>query len=220
MGRRQTGPWQLLTCEQAQFGDVKPQAITDEQMLQALAGARSSVRRWESLPVYIEPGEAELMDEWLAGGRGVPPAGRWKVMLQAHHDAGVTFTRIRVQETPPTDYQRWLEHLAVVWAGPAGEHVRVMPRTTARRIAWISPATDWWLVDNHQLIVMRFDAAGCWLANELYTGGLAVTRARAMWNLAVLRSTPVIPKGVLASGDEGPRGSRHDRRLGPGNELQ
>lgn len=172
--------------------------LTDDEMLDALASARS-VCRWESLPAYIEPGEAALVAVWAAGGRGLPSSTRWPDLVAGVVAAGGSFTRVRVQEDPPTRYQRWLQHLAAEWAGPAGEDVRVLSRAVARRIAWLSPGSDWWLIDGRQLILMAFDAEGRHQSNQLVDGGLSVVRARALWDLAVHLSTPVVPRAVLTS---------------------
>jgi hypothetical protein len=112
-------------------------------------------------------------------------------------------TRIRVQEEPPTEYQRWLEWYSLHCNIPlAREQIRVMPRSRARWIEWLLSARnrDWWLLDQDRLILLTFDADGKRLSAELSDDRLSVARARATWDLAVRWSTPLGPNGAIPMG--------------------
>jgi hypothetical protein len=94
--------------------------------------------------------------------------------------------RVRVQEDPPTDYQRferWLDQ----WNIPAGEVMRYMTLQRAREAGLLPAAgvNDWWLLDSARLIVMRFDGSGCRIASELVTDPARVLQACQWRDLAV-----------------------------------
>ncbi len=104
---------------------------------------------------------------------------------------GKRIERVRVQECPATDYQRW-ERWAGAWNEAAGERIRYLTRPEAERIGLL-PAVgddDWWLFDSTYLAVMHFDDDGNRLGDELVTDPVRVAQA-CMWrDLAISHSTP------------------------------
>jgi len=177
-------------------GAAKSQPITDDELFDTIAGAQRSVRRWEHQVAYDEPGEAEMMAEWRAGGAGHPPADHpWVDVLARFRAIGCPLIRVRVQDDPITEYQAFLAHVAEQWNVPVGEEVRVMTRRRANLIGPLlsAPRRDWWLIDGRRLIVLAFDHGGHRVATDLHDGGLAAARARAGWGLAVRVSSPALP---------------------------
>jgi hypothetical protein len=181
---------------------VTRRLLTDEAELIALIGAvKRSAHRWEHQPFYDEPGEAEMIDEWEAGGPGVPPFDGhiWVNQLDEMQARGAELVRVRVQDHPLPRYQRWLDHIATTWSIPAGEQIRVMPRSRANLIRPLLSGRhqDWWLLDNERIVILNVDDRGRRVSTELREGGLYVARARAWWDLAVRLSTPVPSGRVL-----------------------
>ena len=99
--------------------------------------------------------------------------------VATHVAEGKTYGRVRVVETPPTDYQRWMQWMDR-WNRAAGEDIRYLSRNYARR-SGIIPAIgsdDWWLFDNKRLVVMRHDASGRRIGVEAFEGEPEVAQAR------------------------------------------
>jgi hypothetical protein len=124
-----------------------------------------SAWRWEQQPAYFIGYEHEQFDRFLAGSPEPPTEnadlGDWMAQVAEHVAEGKTYGRVRVVETPPTDYQRWMQWMDR-WNREAGETIRYLTRQAARR-AGIIPAIgpdDWWLFDDRRLVVMRFDKVG------------------------------------------------------------
>jgi hypothetical protein len=176
--------------------------ITDAEMTD-LIGSATTAYRWEHQPVYIEPGEPELMKQWIDGAGVVPPMDHpWVQMVQDMTTRGGELVRVRVQDDPPVPYQQWIAWVAEQWNVPAGEQIRTMSRARANLVGPFLSARrqDWWLLDGRHLIVLTFDRGHQRVATELVKGGAAVLRARAGWDLAVHLSTPTEPRpGVLTT---------------------
>lgn len=96
---------------------------------------------------------------------------------------GKQFSRVRVVEEPPTGYQRWM-----IWSGrwsiEAGEQITYLTRDMARQLA-IPVASDWWLLDDERLLMMRYTPAGEIDTKEIITTPGIVTRHREWRDLAV-----------------------------------
>jgi hypothetical protein len=78
-----------------------------------------------------------------------------------HVGRGRTIGRVRIVETPPTSYQRWMRWMDKFNRG-AGETIQYLTRRGAQE-AGIIPgigADDWWLFDDRRLVVMHFDGEG------------------------------------------------------------
>jgi hypothetical protein len=104
---------------------------------------------------------------------------------------GRRLERVRVHDNPPTDYQRW-ERWAGRWNIEAGELIRYMERATAHDVGLLPAAgdTDWWLLDDSNVILMRFDKAGNRIHTELTDDPRIVAQASKWWDLAVRHSVP------------------------------
>lgn len=178
-------------------------AVSEGEFVELLGSVERYAHRWEHQPHYDEPGEREQFDAFRAGSPIHPPADLpWVAMVRGLVASGRELVRVRVQEEPPTEYQRWLHWSAEVWNVPvAGERIRVMPRSRARCLEPLMSdrLTDWWLLDGRQLVLLTFDRRGRRLTTELCDDRLPVLRARAWWGLALQHSTPVPPQGVLTN---------------------
>jgi hypothetical protein len=179
---------------------VNGRPIDDGELIDAIGSVERYAFRWEHQRFYDEPGEAELLAEWKAGGPGHPGHDHvWVDMLAELRDRGAQLVRVRVQDDPLPEYQAWLAGTAVTWNIAAGEHIRVMPRSRAR---WITPLLsprghDWWLLDGRRIVLMKVDDAGRRVSTELHDGGPAVVWARAWRDVAFRLSTPAPNRGVL-----------------------
>jgi hypothetical protein len=177
--------------------------LADEDFLEAIHSLEHTAFRLELQDSYAEPEEDALFAAFLRGEptnpETVPELAEWYKQIAAHVRAGKRFERVRVQQDPPTDYQRferWLDR----WNIPAGEIMRYMTRKRAHEIGLLPAAgnTDWWLLDSSRLIAMRFDRHGRRIRNELITDPAAVVQACKWRDLAVHHSVQAQLRDVAA----------------------
>jgi len=177
--------------------------LTDAQFLDTVLGFEHTAFRLELQRSYAEPHEAPQFAAFLRGepqpGPNDPDLRYWYERIAEHVGQGGRIERVRVQEDPPTDYQRferWLDQ----WNIPAGEIMRYMTRRRAHEVGLLPAAgdTDWWLVDSARLIVMQFDSAGHRIANELVTDPETVLQACKWRDLAVHHSVQAHLSDVAA----------------------
>ncbi|WP_068922230.1 DUF6879 family protein [Planobispora rosea] len=153
--------------------------------------------RLELQAQYLEPEEEGIFSAFLRGETpdAVPVYQAWYDQVAEHVRAGRRIERVRVQQDPPTPYQRFERYLDR-WNVPAGEVMRYLNWQRAHDIGLLPAAgdTDWWLLDSERLVVMHFDDEGHRIHNELVTDPEVVAQACTWRDLAVHHS-------VLASQD-------------------
>lgn len=159
--------------------------------------------RLELQPTYLEPEEAGIFAAFLRGEPEPPTTvdglRQWYRRIAEHVRQGKRVERVRVQQDPPTDYQRferWLDR----WNRQAGETMRYLTWQRACEIGLLPAAgnTDWWLLDSSRLIVMRFDDEGHRIENELITDPSVVIQACKWRDLAVHHSVRTESQDVAA----------------------
>lgn len=177
--------------------------VLDAEFLDVLHDFEHTAFRLELQRSYAEPEEDNLYAAFLRGDAPapttVPELAEWYDRIASHVATGKRIERVRVQEDPPTDYQRferWLDR----WNVEAGEVMQYLTRARAYEIGLLPAAgtTDWWLLDSARLLVMRFDENGRRTRNELITDAASVVQA-CMWrDLAVHHSARVSDPCVAA----------------------
>lgn len=164
--------------------------LPDSEFLTVLHQFEHTAFRLELQDSYAEPEEDALYAAWLRGeepdARQVPELAEWYGRIAGHVAAGRRVGRVRVQQDPPTDYQRferWLDPLNLA----AGEDMCYLTAGNAREIGLLPAAgrDDWWLLDSCLLIVMRFDGSGHRIQNEIVTDPAEVIKACRWRDLAV-----------------------------------
>jgi hypothetical protein len=177
--------------------------LTDEEFGQALRSFEHTAFRLELQGAYSEPSETALLAAFLSGdsfpATEVSELRDWYENVAAHVREGKRVERVRVQQEPPTNYQRferWLDQ----WNLRAGEVIRYLSRERAHEIGLLPAAgdRDWWLLDSARLIVMRFDGKGHRIENELVTDPVTVLQACKWRDLAVHHSVQAHLSDVTA----------------------
>lgn len=167
--------------------------LDDAKFSEVLLSFEHTAFRLELQRSYAVAHEAPQFAAFLRGdpqpGPDDPELRDWYKGVAGHVAQGGKVERVRVQEDPPTDYQRferWLDQ----WNIEAGEVMRYMTRQRAHEVGLLPAAgdADWWLLDSARLIVMRFDDAGHRIASELVTDPEAVLQACKWRDLAVHHS--------------------------------
>ncbi len=172
--------------------------LADDEFLGAVLSFEHTAFRLEVQRAYAVPHEAPQFAAFLRGdpqpGPDDPELRDWYQNVAEHIALGGRMERVRVQEDPPTDYQRferWLDQ----WNLAAGEVMRYMTRERAHEVGLLPAAgpADWWLLDSARLIVMRFDDTGHLAASELITDPETVLQACKWRDLAVHHSVQHLP---------------------------
>jgi hypothetical protein len=136
-------------------------ALSEEEFITRVRSFSRSAFRLEARREYTLTYERADYERFCAGQPTPPPElAWWRPWLDrvAQYIAeGKTIGRVRLIDTPPTDYQRWL-----LWSSPwhetVGEDMRYLRRNDAERIGL--PMQDWWLLDDAFVIVMDFTDDG------------------------------------------------------------
>lgn len=168
--------------------------IDGEEFFAALHGASQSAFRLELQPAYIESYEQDLVDRWSAGEfrapTVVPELADWFNRIGEQTRRGVQVGRVRVQEDPPTPYQRF-ERWCDPWNVGAGETIRYTTRQRALEVGLLPAAGargDWWLIDDQRLILITHDPDGRRMQYLSTTDPAAVNQAATWRDLAIRHS--------------------------------
>jgi hypothetical protein len=161
--------------------------LSQDEFYRALYGITRTAFRWEAQPALALGYEREHVGLFLEGHPVPPPEIEWwrpwLDRIARMTSEGKRFSRVRVIEEPPTDYQRWM-----IWSGQwnitSGEQITYLSRESAVQLA-IPTACDWWLLDDERLIMMRYTPAGEIDSKEVITDPGVVARHREWRDLAV-----------------------------------
>jgi hypothetical protein len=165
----------------------------DSQLEQVLAGAQRSLWRFEQQHIYQVDDESGLFDAFTKGIKldpnQAPGLRAWFGQVrQQTTERGITIARVRVVDTPPTDYQRWLQFVDR-WNRKAGEEILYLPRGAYRNHNYnersrlwspFGPAAadvDWWLIDDKMCVLLHIDPAGVRTKVELTTEPMEIAKA-------------------------------------------
>ncbi|GII23804.1 DUF6879 family protein [Planosporangium mesophilum] len=164
--------------------------LTEAEFAEQLHTFERSAFRLELQREYREPTETDTLARFLAGDpqdpTEVPSLRAWYVHIAAVTRRGRHVERVRVHDEPPTGYQRW-ERWIGTWNIAAGETMRYLTRQQAYDIGLLPAAgnTDWWLLDETRLIILRFDEVGHRIANEITTDQQMIDQACTWRELAI-----------------------------------
>jgi hypothetical protein len=134
-----------------------------------------SAWRWEQQPVYEIGFEQANVEAFLAGNPVDPMTveglAYWFRQVAEQTSRGITISRVRILEEPPTPYQRWEKWLDR-WNTGAGERIDYLNRSQLAKLGApaFAPTADWWLFDDEQLMVMHHDEVGHRIRVELFLG--------------------------------------------------
>jgi hypothetical protein len=177
------------------------QFIDEAEFYHRLFSFRHTAFRIESQRIYHEPEEHEAVADFAAGDphdpNELPSLKLWFERIRNLTDRGRRMTRVRIHDDPPTDSQQW-ERWIGKWNAAAGEQIYYMARQQAEDIGLLAEldSADYWLLDDTDLIVMRFDSEGRRISNELTTDEQHLRKAIQWRNLAV-RHGALDHEGVL-----------------------
>jgi hypothetical protein len=157
----------------------------ETEFWQQLREYQSSAWRFEQQRQYDVGYEDVQLQAFLNGDpespMDNPELGGWMRQVAAQRAAGRTIGRVRIVDSPITDYQRWMAWMDR-WNVEAGERIDYLLRADLARV---SPApfgdADWWLFDearpDARVMIMYFTEAGYRHRVELETDLAAIAEA-------------------------------------------
>lgn len=163
----------------------------DRADLASMIEAARSALRLEQQPTYAADVETGAPARWLDGDTtpatethpGIPA---WLAHLDRLQSTGRTFERLRLVESPPTDYQRW-----AMWVAPimveAGEVIRYAHRTDVAT----PTAHDLWVFDRSTVVLVTFDQDGRATDYNKSTDHEQVGRVLDWWDATTAEVEPV-----------------------------
>jgi hypothetical protein len=134
--------------------------VTETDLARLFASFRRSAFRLECLPAYdvTEDAERESFRLWLAGERPQGQERGWPELVATAVAAGKSMRRVRMVETPLTEYQRF----QFGWGYPAnvaaGEAIYILDHRPEGLLM-----VDFWLFDDETVVVLEYDDAGHFL---------------------------------------------------------
>jgi hypothetical protein len=163
--------------------------LADPAFHKLFTDVRQSWFRLETLQRYDVPYERDEFAAWMRGEAVDKTPGPWQAMIRAHVAAGRHLSRVHIIEEPLSDYLRF-ELAGYPVNIEAGEDVRVIPVQHGRWPAGV-PRHDFWLFDDRDLWLMKYDDAGRFVAAELVTDPDEIAQHRTWRDSALAQAVPV-----------------------------
>ncbi|MGH3728669.1 MAG: DUF6879 family protein [Micromonosporaceae bacterium] len=176
--------------------------LNDDEWWQFFTEIEYTAFRLELQPEYRVADEQESFQRFLAGEPAMPEdvdgGDEWFSLVRDLTKRGGRMERVRVQEDPPTDYQRW-ERAWGRWNAEAGERIWYITRQQAHDVGLLPAAgnVDWWLFDSHKLVQMHFDSDGNRGRTELVSDPDAVVRANVWRDTALYHAQRIGTLGTV-----------------------
>ncbi|GAA2062092.1 hypothetical protein GCM10009839_86490 [Catenulispora yoronensis] len=159
-----------------------------------LASARHSAVHLEMRDSYLRDGldDPQFID-WRDNGvteSDDKDSADWRALVRQTVARGVVMRRARIVSEPVTDYIRFEHAITAGHNIAAGELVRWLPRQDSIGIA--VPTCDFWLLDDHTVILNHFTGDGSWAP----AGGMDVRTDPALAKLCGEAFEAVWARGV------------------------
>jgi hypothetical protein len=164
-------------------------STADPEWLALFESFEQSAFRLEGLQHYSSPEEAEAFARFRAGKDPGLDLSWVLNTARAHAAAGQRMSRVRVIVEPLTDYTRFeLFHYPAFVA--AGDDIRVIAVTQGNWPTGI-PRHDYWLLDDRDVWIMRYDDAGAFVSAEQVDDPAEVAKHQRWRDAALAQSIPV-----------------------------
>jgi hypothetical protein len=135
-----------------------------------LRQATRSLFRLEMEPVYDVPTDGSDFQRYLAGEPwpDLERKERWLLCLREQRDKGIYRSRVRVVNTPLSDYDRYAFEWGYAYNVPAGDDTRIL--NLAEQLSLpigLGLWHDFWLIDDERAVRMRYNRKGEFLGADL-----------------------------------------------------
>lgn len=140
----------------------------------------ASAFRLETLDQYIVTEEWPQFQAYLAGDTSKNTRNKeWADYISEQRRQGKTIERIHIIPRIPSDYLKFEMAWGYRYSHLAGEAIYLAYRETVPRYLKDLRLPDFWLFDDSQCLIQRYDTAGRWLGSDilLSTEGTQILRA-------------------------------------------
>lgn len=127
-----------------------------------------STYRLETLQAYDVAYERVQFEAFLAGEPIDLTPGSWQEAIRRHRRAGRAVERVHVVFEPLTDYLRYEMATSYRRGAAAGERIAIIPAAPGRWPEGV-PTQDYWLFDDRDLWIMRYNRQGQFVMAEQRT---------------------------------------------------
>jgi hypothetical protein len=147
--------------------------------------------RLETLQRYTMPYEEEPLRRFLAGEPypDDPTRQQWLTVIQNALTAGKRIQRIHIVAEPLSDYIEFELEWGYSSNAAAGEDISIIPVGHSQWPPEL-PRHDYWLFDSRQLVVMRYDVDGAFLAAEVVDDAVEVVKHNYWRDVALHQAIP------------------------------
>ena len=138
------------------------------QLSEWVNGFSSTAFRLETLDVYASSSDGGEVARYLRGEDAPDPARKepWLARLRSERAMGRLRQRVHVLTSPIDGYLRYACEWGYVYNVRAGEDIRILDLAERPRPAAVVDH-DFWLIDDRDVLLMRYDASGRFTAAEL-----------------------------------------------------
>jgi hypothetical protein len=144
--------------------------------------------RLEMLPEYVVPEEAEDFDRFRRGEPLPLDSNQaWVDYIGAAVAHGKTIQRVRCARTPHVPYVRYELEWGFLYSATAGEDIRISTEADA----FLSRLGDFWLFDDHDVVLLHYTDDGRYLGSTVVTDNDTLSTAREIRAQALEMSTPL-----------------------------
>jgi hypothetical protein len=134
-----------------------------------LRQATRSLFRLEIEPAYDVPADGNDFERYLAGEPypDMERKERWLLFLREQHDRGIYRHRVRVVNTPLSDYDRYAFEWGYSYNVPAGDDTRILNLAEQSSLPpGLGLWHDFWLVDDECAVRMNYNRKGNFLGAD------------------------------------------------------
>ena len=148
-----------------------PELLPPNAVRAAVEAARRQIFRLETLQTYDAPDEAAQLEAFRAGLTQPPDPGKaeWTAAVRRKRAEGTRVARVHVCREPLTLYLRYELTWSYAASTAAGEDVRILALAAGEPWPAELPQWDYWLLDEAELLVMRYDTEHRWVGVERVT---------------------------------------------------
>jgi Family of unknown function (DUF6879) len=139
--------------------------VTGDEFGKLFETFTASAFRLETLPEYLVPQDVESL-RLFRDGQPQPAWRRERPWLTTVRNAlarGARMQRVRVVQTPLTDYQRFQFSWGYVENSEAGEEISILDHYPPKLSSVLAFPEDFWLFDDATVVALEYDDEGRFL---------------------------------------------------------
>jgi hypothetical protein len=153
---------------------------------------RFSAFRLETLDQYIVAGEWPEFQAYLAGDTAKNTQNKaWTDYISEQHRQGKTIERVHIIPENLTDYLKFQIDWGYRYSQLAGETIQLVYREALPQPLNDLRLPDFWLFDDSQCLIQRYDKAGTWMASDILLSNEGIQTLRSVRDELMKMSFPL-----------------------------